>query len=365
MAEDSGQDKTEQATPKRRDEAKEKGNVAKSQELNSVIVIIAAVFIFNLLAFQLGNTIKSFIMQTYMESSSITITIQSFPGQAYFFGKVIGSILMPVMISLLLAGLLVNYAQIGAVFASKALIPDFKKISPLKGIKRMFSSRAVVELVKGMLKILILGLIGYQVISKYVGGYLLLSTRKATEIFSFTMSVVFELAIKVGIALFIMAIADVIYQRWKHDKDLRMTKQEVKDENKQQENPELKGRIRSVQRQIAAKRMMAAVPEATVVVTNPTHIAIALKYEPSTSQDAPTVIAKGKFKIAEKIIEIAAENEIPVIENKPLAWGLFDTCEIGMEIPLNYYQAVAEILSQIYQGNKEKYKSITGPVNAN
>jgi flagellar biosynthesis protein FlhB len=111
--------------------------------------------------------------------------------------------------------------------------------------------------------------------------------------------------------------------------------------------------------------MMAAVPEATVVVTNPTHIAIALKYEPTSSHDAPKVIAKGKLKIAEKIIEIAVENEIPVIENKPLAWGLFDTCEIGMEIPLNYYQAVAEILSQIYQANKDKYKSITGTVNAN
>jgi len=300
-----------------------------------------------------------------MESSSIEISVQSFPGQSFFFGKILGSILLPVMGSLLLAGLLINYAQIGAVFASKAMIPDFKKISPLSGLKRMFSSRAVVELVKGLLKILILGLIGYQVISKYVNSYLLLSTRKATEIFSFTMDVIFELTIKVGIALFIMALADFAYQRWKHEKDMRMTKQEVKDENKQQENPELKGRIRSTQRQIAAKRMMAAVPEATVVVTNPTHIAIALKYEPTTSTDAPMVIAKGKLKMAHKIIEIAKENDVPVIENKPLAWGIFDSCEVGMEIPLNYYQAVAEILSQIYQADKGKFKSITGSVNGN
>jgi flagellar biosynthesis protein FlhB len=177
------------------------------------------------------------------------------------------------------------------------------------------------------------------------------------------MDVVFEMTIKVGIALFLMAVADFAYQKWKHDKDLRMTKQEVKDENKQQENPELKGRIRGAQRQLASKRMMAAVPEATVVVTNPTHIAVALKYEPTTSTDAPKVVAKGKLKIAEKIIKIARDHEVPVIQNKPLAWGLYDSCELGMEIPLNYYQTVAEILSQIYQANKNKYKSLTGTLN--
>ncbi len=365
MADDTGQDKTEQATPKRLDDAKEKGNVAKSQELNSVMVLVVAVMIFNLMSGQFGSTIKEFIMQTYIDSSSISITVQSFPSQSLFFGKIMGAILLPLMLALMVAGLVVNYTQVGVIFASKALMPELKKISPMSGLKRMFSSRSVVELLKGLLKIVILGLIGYQVISKHLSGYLLLSTRRASEIFGFTMDVVFEMTVKVAIALFLMAIADFAYQKWKHAKDLKMTKQEVKDENKQQENPELKSRIRGAQRQIASKRMMAAVPEATVVVTNPTHIAIALKYEPATSTDAPKVIAKGKLKVAEKIIKIAKEHDVPVVENKPLAWGLYDSCEIGMEIPLNFYQTVAEILSQIYQANKNKFKSITGSMHGN
>ena len=168
-------------------------------------------------------------------------------------------------------------------------------------------------------------------------------------------SLIYELVFKVGIALLIMAIADFAYQRYANIKGLKMTKQEVKDEHKQYEgDPKLKGRIRGKQMEMARQRMMQDIPEASVVVTNPTHIAIALKYEPENKVDAPKVIAKGKEKLAQKIKEIARNNDVPIVENKPLARSIFEICEIGDEIPVEFYQTVAEVLTQVYQSNKSK-----------
>ncbi len=210
-------------------------------------------------------------------------------------------------------------------------------------------------MLKGIVKIVILALIGYWVIMKYQDAYLLLPNRSVSEILAFLGTVLMDLTIKVGIALLIMAVADYAYQRYEHIKGLKMTKQEVKDETKQYEgDPQMKGRIRGKQMELARQRMMQDIPEATVVVTNPTHIAVALKYEPETNADAPKVIAMGKNKLAQRIKEIAREHDIPVIEDKLLARSLFKACEIGDEIPMALYQAVAEILTQVYQANKSK-----------
>ncbi len=355
MAEQSTQDKTEQPTGRRREEARDEGNVAKSQELNSVAVLIAGMIAFKTTSSIFGGTISRFFRITYQESSFMEITTQTLPRQLWDFASVFGMIVMPIMAFVVFAALASNIGQVGIMFAKKALKPQFKKINPLNGIKRMFSAKSLAELFKGIFKIIILALISIMVIRKYSSEFLMLSNLTSGEVLGFAASVMSELTLKVSIALLIMAAADFAFQKYQHEKSLKMTKQEVKDENKQQEgDPQVKGRIKSLQKQMTMNRMMQEVPQASVVVTNPTHIAIALKYEPQTNADAPRVIAKGKEKMAERIKTIARENDVPVVENKPLARSLFEACEIGTEIPVAFYQAVAEVLSQVYQLNKNK-----------
>ena len=355
MAEQAKEDKTEQPTGHRLEEAKDKGNVAKSRELNSVAVLIAGMIGLKATSGFFSKTINRFFVTTYKESSFMEITVQTFPGQVLDFMQFLAMLLLPVFVLIVLASLAANIGQVGFIFAKKALTPDFKKINPLSGLKRMFSARSLVEMLKGILKIAVLALIGYWVIAKYESAYLLLPNRSVSEIIGFLGTVLLDLTVKVGIALLVMAIADFAYQKYEHIKNLKMTKQEVKDENKQYEgDPMVKGRIRSKQQEMARQRMMQEIPEATVVVTNPTHIAVALKYEPETNVDAPKVIAMGKDKLAQRIKQIARDNDVPVIEDKPLARSLFDACEVGDEIPMELYQAVAEILTQVYQANKKK-----------
>jgi flagellar biosynthetic protein FlhB len=364
MADQASKDeKTEQPTAKRLEQAVEKGNVAKSRELSSVTVLFAGMLAFKFTSDRFGEIIQGFMRHTYHESSFMSITVSSFPNQAFDLMKLFLSLTGPILLIVFLFALGANYAQVGVIFAKKAIIPDFKKINPFKGIKKLFSSQSLVELGKGILKLLILGLVSYQVLSSHSQEYFLLTTMTVSQIFSFIGSVFYELTIKAGIALLIMAIADYAYQKWKHLQDLKMTKQEVKDERKQQEgDPKLKSKIKSKQLQMAAQRLTQVVPEATAVVTNPTTYAVAIQYQPHDKSDAPKVTAKGKLKIAEKIKEIAHKHNIPVIEDKPLARGLYDACEAGMEIPYAFYQAVAELLSKIYAQDKSNLPEL-GDIN--
>jgi len=355
MAETTGQEKTEKASPRKREQATQEGQVAKSSELNSAAVLLSLLVAFGVMANHLTSTINWFVVYTYQRSSLTDITVQSLPGQTAFAAKFVFLILAPILAVVLIAGVGANIGQVGFIFAKKALKPNFTKINPLAGMKRMFSVRSLVETAKGILKILIITIIAYSVVNKYQNEYVMLATQSIGEIVGFAFSVIFEMGVKIGIALLIMAVADFAYQKYEHEKNLKMTKQEVKDEMKQQEgDPKIKNKIRLKQYEMAAKRMMSAIPEASVVVTNPTFIAIALKYNPEVSMDVPKVVAKGKRKIAEKIKKIAAENEIPIVENKPLARSLYDVCEIGAEIPFDFYQAVAEILADLIKSKKMK-----------
>jgi len=363
MAENDTQDRTEQPTQKKLDDAKDRGQVAKSTEVNSVAILIAAMLAFKAGSGLFGRTLNGFMITTYHESSFIQITSQSLPGQMMIFLKVFATLVLPVMAAIVLAAVGSNLGQIGFMVAKKALIPKFSKINPFSGIKRMFSSRSLVEMLKGILKIIILGLIGFWVLDKNKELFLILPHQTVAQILHFLGDMLYEMTLKIGIALLAMAAADYAYQRYQHIKELKMSKEEVREERKQYEgDPKIKERIRSEQMRLARTRMFQDIPEATVVVTNPTHIAIALKYEPHSSSDAPKVIAKGKRKVAQRIKEVAREHNIPVIENKPLARGLYEACEIGMEIPMAFYQAVAEILSQIYQQNRQQMPQL-GEVN--
>ncbi len=360
---DTAQERTEKPTPRRREEAREKGNVAKSAELNSVVVLFTGILSLKLTLSAYSNQLNAFLVTIYHEASFWELTPKTLPALSWMAIKLFAVLALPVLVSILVAGFAINFVQVGPLFASKALKPDFKKINPFSGIKRMVSPRSLVEILKGLLKITIMALVAYAVIDKHLPDIQNYAYLSVGEVIAHWGALLLEISFKAGIVLLVMAAADYAYQKYEYEKSLKMSKQEIKEETKQYDgNPQIKSAIRSKQMQMARMRMMKEVPEATVVVTNPTHIAIALKYEPKSKKDAPIVVAKGKLKLAERIKEIARAHGVPVIENKPLARGLYDACEVGTEIPVAFYQAVAEVLSQVYQMNQKKIPNL-GEIN--
>ena len=257
--------------------------------------------------------------------------------------------LLPLLGTALVAGITINLIQVGPLFTTKPLGIKLNRISPISGIKRMFSLKTVVDLSKSILKILILGYIAYTDYNNMLEQFPGFIGRDVEISYITIMRNAFMTALKMCLAMIFISIADFLYQSWKYEKDLRMTKQEVKDEYKMMEgDPHIKGKIKAKQRQMSAMRMMSRVPEADVVITNPTHYAVALKYDDKIS-GAPMVIAKGQDYIARKIKEVAMENGIQIVENPPLAQSLFAMCEIDDEIPADFYQAVADILVFVYR----------------
>lgn len=359
MPEQSAQDKTEQPTSRRREQALEKGQVARSQDLNSVAVLLGGLIMLKFFGPRAVKGLADFSVYIYKNLSVLDFTVGSIPLQFYQYLRYIivtfGIMLIGISIFPILSNLAQDNFKIN--FAAKALEPKFSQLSPMQGLKKMFSMNSVVELIKGIFKFSIIGLLAYSVIRKYIetNEFWAMYNSSVIGLGTFFSKILFEIGFKAAAVLLILGLADFGFQRYQNEKKLKMTKQEVKDERKQYEgNPEIKGRIRSVQRQLSRSRMMSDVPDATVVVTNPTFIAIAIKYEPKEKHDAPKVVAKGKRKIAEKIKQIAKENNIPIIEDKPLARGLYGVVEIGMEIPFVFYQAVAEVLAKVYSLRKKR-----------
>lgn len=351
----SAQDKTEQATPKRQEEAKDKGNVAKSQDLNSVALLFAGIFGLTYSSKEMIGAFTGLAMNVYNNSSGMVLTEDTVSFYGAEFLKVYAAIATPVLVLLVFAALIINYLQVGVMFAKKALSPKFEKISPAKGIKRMFTTTKLVDLAKGIAKIALVAYVSVYVIRSHIDEFLLLAFDSVPGTLSYLGAILFEMTIKIGLLLIVLGVADFAYQKYDHNKNLKMTKQEVKEESKQYEgNPQMKGKIKAAQLQASRSRMLQVVPDATVVVTNPTFIAIAIKYDPINKTDAPKVLAKGKRKLAQKIKDIARENNIPIIENKPLARGLYDFAQPGSEIPVFFYEAIAEILAEVYKMNKLK-----------
>jgi len=258
-------------------------------------------------------------------------------------------VLLPVFGAALVAGVAINLIQVGFLFTTKPLGMKLNRISPIGGFKRMFSSKTLVDLLKSILKIILLGYVAYSDYRNLLDEFPTYVGRDIYTTFIQIMRTAFLTALKMCIVMIFIALADYLYTWWKYEKDLRMTKQEVKDEYKMMEgDPQIKGKIRAKQRQMSAMRMMSRVPEADVVITNPTHYAVALKYDDKVSS-APVVIAKGQDYIARKIKEIALEAGVEIVENPPLAQSLFALCEIDDEIPADLYQAVADILVFVYR----------------
>ena len=350
MPKSSGQERTEKATPKRRRESRKKGQVAQSREIPSVLILLTALGFFYFAGSWMFWNLSEFIGGVYQNLDTMRFNN---PADVNVFSvdifKKLFSILVPFFLPILIAAAVANIGQIGFEVHSGPIKPNLAKLNPIAGVKKIFSLKSLVELVKSIMKILIIGGIAYGLIKGEMDGFPSLMQLDVSAILLFIAKTAFKILFLVCLALIILASLDFVYQRWQYEENLKMTKQEVKDERKQTEgDPKVKGRIRKVQMEMAQRRMMEVVPEADVVITNPVHLAIALKFEAS-EMHAPTVIAKGAGHIAERIKELARNHQVPIVEDKPLAQTLFKMVEIGEFIPEELYRAVAEILAYVYR----------------
>ena len=349
MAEENFQEKTEKATPKKLREVRKKGQVAQSKEVTTVLVLFSSLcvlffsaswILLNLTRF-MGGFLKKIGTLNYRQCVSLPLLIEAFQSVLI--------ILMPIMIVVMIAGVAGNLLQFGFMYSSEPLIPKLSKLDPIKGMKKLFSLKSLVELVKMVFKVFLVGYIAFLVIKSELDIVPSLVEMDLRDVISFIASMSFNIWLYACLALLLLALMDYLYQRWQFEKDNKMSKQEVKDESKRSEgDPSVKARIRNIQREMSQRRMMDKIPEADVIITNPTSLAVALQFD-SKKMIAPCVLAKGSDFIAEKIKTIARENEIPIVEDKPLAQVLYKVVEIGEFIPENLYRAVAEVLAYIYR----------------
>jgi flagellar biosynthetic protein FlhB len=353
MASDDDSQKTEDPTGRKVQDARDSGQVAKSQEVNNLLMILALTI--SVLMF--GGSMARDVVNMSLPFIETPDMVPTDIGHLTTMGwKLLGLILVagaaPLVLSLL-AAFGAGYLQFGLLFSSDGLMPSLEKISPMAGLKRIFSTRSLADFLKGLLKIAIVGGIVYAVITPSVGDLHKLIGMEINQLLGVIVDLMDRLLFTVFAAMVVITCFDVFYQRYEHIKGLRMSRQEIKDEMRESEgDPMVKGRLRQLRMERARKRMMAEVPKADVVVTNPTHYAVALKYDAQMS--SPKVVAKGVDKVAQKIREIAKENDVPVVENPPLARGLYASVEIDQEVPQEFYKAVAEVIGYIYKLKKKR-----------
>ena len=342
--------KTEEATPRRKSEARKKGQVAKSQELSSVTVLLALFVILNFFGSWFYKELTNYMQNNLGPAALMTeLTEHNLGAVMLFHGLFFLRMFLPLGLGAMAIGIGINYAQVGNLFTLATLRPKFSRLNPLNGLQRMFSTQGLIELLKASIKLFIVTYFVYSTIKDRLYILFDLMEESPKDVAVVIWGIIYQVALKICIFLLILAVFDYFYQRWQLNRSLRMSKQEVKEEYKQMEgNPQIKNKIRQRQRQIASQRMMQEVPKSDVVITNPTHLAIALKYDPGVMA-APQVVAMGEGFIAEKIKEIARKNDITLVENKPLAQALYKSVDIGDAVPAKLYQAVAEVLAFVYR----------------
>jgi len=344
-------EKTEKATPRKRRQARENAQVLKSTELITAFSLLVLFGTLSIFGEYIIDNLKLLLTEFFGGGQSIPDVMTAASASTLLSRALLrtGLILAPLLAAALLAGLLFNYLQVGFLFTSKALKPKMSRINMLEGFKRIFSKQSLAQLVKATVKIAVLGIVAYQEYQARVAEMPNLMWKSVPDAAAFVASLLLDVAFKLSIAFAILAPVDYFYEWRKREKELMMTKQEVRDEYKLTEgDPQIKGKIRQKQRQISGMRMIQAVAQADVVVTNPTHYAVALSYDERKNQ-APLVVAKGKDYLAKKIREKAGENKVEIVENRQLAQALYFYCDIGDEVPEELYQAVAEILAYVYR----------------
>lgn len=350
MAEsESGADKTEDPTDKRRKESRDKGEVARSKELNTLIVMLAGAG--GLLSF--GGALAQMLIDVMKLNFSLEREVLMDPGTMGIYllasGKAALVAIQPFLILLLIASLLGPIALGGFLFSAETMMPQFSRMNPIPGLKRMVSTKSLVELLKALAKFTVIFFVSLSVLSSDKSAMVAIAHEPLNSAIIHSVLIVGWSAMYMACGLILIAAVDVPFQMYESRQKLLMTKQEVRDEHKDSEGrPEVKGRIRQLQREMSQRRMMTAIPEADVVITNPTHYAVALKYD-QTSGNAPRVIAKGSDFTALKIREIAAQHQILLLESPALARAVFHSTELDQEIPAGLYMAVAQVLAYVYQ----------------
>lgn len=351
---DSGE-KTEKATSKKRRDLRRKGQVFHSKEAATNVVLLLMFLSLKTFGGYIYTTTQN-LLRVFLVGEK-TYKLDDVGDVMSLFTYVlieIAKILAPLFLVAMLAGALGYYLQVGFLFTTDPIRPKFSNINPISGLKQLFSTRALFELAKSVLKIILIGYVAYTSIRGEMNNLLKLMTLEVGPLAAYLVNTAIDIGIKICFALLIITVVDFFFQWRKHEKDIRMTKQEVKEEFKQIEgNPEIKGKIKQKQREISMRRMLNEVPKADVVITNPTHYAVAIKYEPQR-MSAPYVIAKGVDFMAKRIKDTAKKNKINIVENRPLAQALYNTVEIGAAVPPELYKAVAEVLAFVYnlQGKK-------------
>jgi flagellar biosynthetic protein FlhB len=353
MADEAGE-KSEEPSQHRIDEARKKGDVAASKELNSVLIlggtfsvlVMSSLYMFEVLTEYIEWLYGMDVTKAYTEEMGVRILRETF----FTMGKCIA----PVSITSMVLGIMSQVMQVGILYSPDSLQPKFDRLNPQQGFKKLFSKKAVGEVVKAVFKFSIVLTITYFVLSENITSFIGYLHTEAGEAFSYGQTFAMKLAVSIILGLFLVALADFAWEKHLYTEKLRMTKQQVKEEHKQNDgNPEVKQKIRAIQREMAQNRMLGDVPKADVIVTNPTHLSIVIRYDTNVMV-APQVIGKGQEHLALRIREIAKEHDIPIVENVPLARALYKTVKVGEGVPRSLYKAVAEILAFVYKVKRKK-----------
>ncbi|WP_160670738.1 fused FliR family export protein/FlhB family type III secretion system protein [Clostridium sp. C8-1-8] len=349
----AAEDKTEEATPKKKSEARKKGQIARSKDVNLAMTLVACTLVIAILGGYVSTDLKYNLIYFLSNNFHQEINISYLNGLSLMVVYRILKDLIPIVVPIMVIGIVSSIAQSGFLFTSEPLKPSLGKLNPLKGLKNMFSKRNFVELGKNFIVVCVLSYIGYDFVKSNYMEIINIGNIYLPSLGAEFKRLLLNIFMKITLVLVVIAAADYFMQRRMYSKEMRMSKQEVKEEFKQMEgDPQIKNKIKQRQREMATKRMMQAVPDATVVITNPTHLAIAIKYEEG-NMEAPRVLAKGADNVALKIKEIAKENDIPILENKPLARLIYEQVDVDREIPADMYQAVAEILALVFKMKKK------------
>jgi flagellar biosynthesis protein FlhB len=348
------QEKTEPATPRKRNEARQKGQVAKSMELPGALIMLGGFSLLSIYGAIMGRGLTRIFSASFHEYILWEVTPQNVIDMFSQLMREGLTLLLPLMATAVALALISNYMQVGILLTGDPLKMKFGKLNPIQGAKHLFSLKSIVEFLKSMVKLIIIGVICFMMLWGEQDKLLSLGRMPLETMYLYIASVTLRMGLWIGGALLVMAIFDYYYKRYEYEKSLRMSKQDIKDEYKKMEgDPLIKGKIREKQRRMALQRMMQEVPKADVVITNPTHFAVAIRYDAS-EMDAPRVIAKGADYVALRIKQAAREHGVALMENKPLARALYAQVEIGESIPQQLFQAVAEVLAYVYNLKNKK-----------
>ncbi len=356
MAQDSDQERTEQATSKRRQDFRNRGQVAQSKEVATAALMTMSLLLWVFYAGHFWRNLMQMVDDDLSHLAQVPVTFLGILMLADKTGLLMARLLWPIFLLTLVVGFFASFLQVGPLFTTKPFTPELSKFNPIKGIGRMLSKRSLVELIKSLAKVGLVGAITFSTLADNLPAAIGLLNVELSQTVIFLGNTAFLILAKACAILLVLGAIDYLFTRWEMEQKMKMTKQEVKEEYKETEgDPQIKARVRSMQQQMARKRMMADVPQADVIITNPTHLSIAVSYV-RDEMDAPRIIAKGADHMAFKIREIARENQIPVIENKPVARALY-RLDVGESIPEEMFKAVAEILAYVYglkKGNNLK-----------